>query len=159
MSFEFILSADPKAAALFETACDLMVNTFAADGVTLTAAEIREHVAALPALRLACLTSDALDVETAKAEIRRGVPGVGEQARSVELRAALERGEERMLKELSLMSPAERMALGRKLAAEKKTRAVQKPELTIQQQAEQLLRIGRLPPQQRINAAREAGLL
>lgn len=158
MSFEAILSSDQRASARFDAACGVMANHFAERGVTVSPAELRERAQDLPALRLACLVDDmALDVAGCAAEITRGLPGVAEQARRAEFRAALERQEQVVLDRIAKLSPTQRMEVGHQLAAQ--DARVKKTEMTAEEEATRVLALRKISNRAlRLSLAREWGL-
>ena len=158
MSFDSILSSDPRTAARFDAACGVLVNHMQGLGVVLTAEELRQHSHILPALRLSCLTDDALDVEAAAREITKGLPSVATQARLAALKVALEARTPDAIAQYDGLSSVAKMAIGRQLLTQANA-TNPKPQLTAEEEA-RLLRLLQdvRSPADKLTLARKWGL-
>lgn len=158
-NFDQAMAGDDRLHARFDNIFD-MVRAAAADaGLSITADDLKS----CPSVKLATFSEMGLNTADALAELRR-LPHIGQQAHKAEVTRQLARGEGEIHAELARMNPYQRLNYGRELeaarAAEQAAKNAQKPAaLTADDEAKFLLMLRRLPPAERISAARAAGML
>ncbi|MCV2879733.1 hypothetical protein OE699_12835 [Sedimentimonas flavescens] len=148
MNFELT----PQEQARLDSAGRVLTAAATEAGLTAPAEIFRE----LPSVKLAVLTDDGLDVESALRELRQR-PEMAEQLRAQELKEALSNAGSDLHADLARMNPHQRMTYGRQLGAAKP--APEKAKLTADEEAIITLTLRNLPPAERISAARKAGLV
>lgn len=119
-----------------------------------------ESLKSLAGIKLAVFTdmglpSDLLD------EVKR-LPEVADTLRKLEIKRQLESGDSDLHADLDRMNRYQRLTFGRELESAKAAEraAMQKPAaMTAEDEAKFLLMLRRLPPSERMSAARAAGLL
>jgi len=111
----------------------------------------------LPSVRIAVLSADSLNTESAMRELQQ-MPSIAAQLRQQALDKALADGDSDLHEELARMSPARRLSVGHRLEANKpKPEAA--PQISPEIEAERIKLLSTLNPQQRLNQARAWGLI
>lgn len=155
-NFDTAIAGDARLTARFDAVAEKLIADAAAEGLTIS----RDHLKGLPGVKLAVFTdvglpSDVLD------EVKR-LPELADQLRKREIARQLERGDSDLHADLDRMNRYQRLTFGRELEAAKAAEraAMQKPAaMTAEQEATFLLMLRRLPPAERMSAARAAGLI
>ncbi|GGH63145.1 hypothetical protein GVY41_18990 [Frigidibacter albus] len=157
-NFDQAVAGDARLQARFDGIFD-MVRAAAADaGLSITADDLKS----CPSVKLATFSEMGLNTADALTELRR-LPHIGQQAHKVEVTRQLARGEGEIHAELARMNPYQRLNFGRELeaarAAERAATARKPASPSAEDEAKFLLMLRRLPPAERISAARAAGML
>ena len=136
--------------ARLDAATDAVAARAKAAGVTLD----KETLSVLPSIRLATLTENSLNLDTAMAEAR---VEFAEAFRSADVRMALDAKDKDALDAINSLPPSERMNVGRRLDALRPAEA--KKPLSPEDAAAAILMIRKIKsPAAKIAAARAAGL-
>lgn len=152
-TFDLALGASDQLRSRFDNIFDKVRADAASAGLSITPADLK----GCPSVKLAVFSEMGLDSAEVLTELRR-LPHIAEMARKADVARQLERGEGEVHAELQAMNRYQRLTVGHALLAEKA--AAPKPAaMTAEQEATFLLMLRRLPPAERISAARAAGLL
>jgi|GEM_PF-2807628 len=113
----------------------------------------------LPGVKLAVFTDMGLPADLLN-EVKR-IPTVAARLRNLELSRQLNEGDSEMHERISALNPHQRLEVGRKIEAARRAQnqGQQSAQLSMEEEARAINLISKMPPAQRITAARAAGLI
>lgn len=152
-NFDAALGNDPRLLARWEATREKVLADARAAGFEVNPEDLKS----LPGVKLAVFTDMGLPSDL-MAEIER-LPAVTQQLERRAMLEALNQKDSDVQQQISRLSPAARMEIGRQLERQRPHVEQAAPQqLTAEQEAERIIWIRSLPPAQRIAAARAAGL-
>lgn len=154
-NFDAGIGNDQKLQARFDAIADKLLLDCKSEGLEIT----RDDLKQIGAVKLAVFTDLGLDSADAMDAIRKGPAAAQIQKR--QLLADLQDKNSRVQQDLQRLTPAQRMDLGREIEKQRPHLEAQQQAapLTAAQEEERLAWILSLSPQQRLSAARNAGLI
>ncbi|EKD61768.1 MAG: hypothetical protein ACD_54C00108G0002 [uncultured bacterium] len=156
-TFDLAIAADARLQARFDAVAEKLTADLAAQGLALPD---RNALKQLPAVKMFCFTDAALPADALDEALR--LPELADQLRKREVARALANGDSALHAELDRMGPTRRLTYGRDLAAAQAAEKAAMPapaRPTAEEEAKLLLMLRRLPPAERISAARAAGMI
>ena len=156
-TFDLALGASDQLRSRFDNIFDKVRADAASAGLSITPADLK----GCPSVKLAVFSEMGLDSAEVLTELRR-LPHIAEMARKADVARQLERGEGEVHAELQAMNRYQRLTVGHEINASRAAERAAMPapsRPTAEEEAKLLLMLRRLPPAERISAARAAGLL
>lgn len=152
-SFNRSLGASQKLQSRWDAVASKLEGDLKAHGYNLPDPNILKDV---PGIRLAVLTDMGLQSDYLEEVLRH--PLLQEQVKAQQTKQKIAAGDEETLAAISRLRPAERLNIGRAMAAEKAKTAT-RPTMTASEEAQKIALLMKLPPQQRLSVGRSWGLI